>query len=483
MELQDYILKSFSDTINDSGGSDNKDTRSTYATVVKEGDELFVKFDGSEINTPAIATVECGNGDRVLAYIKDHTAVITGNISYPSLTRKGPVYMTLTSEGLVIGILDDNNNPTSYHVLVTNSDLEVIDTNGDVVARFGTKGQVGKTNGIYTVMTDTGFKVIDGRNGREEVIARFENTAQIGKTDKPHTNITGTRFEIRNASNELVGYFGDGNARVGKYSDMHLDLTSSGMELLKNSTSLAKFTADMVSLAKGLAQFSSNLIKLGDTGNAKIQMCGGNGNIEYSNSKLKISGGSNTSAVGISDTHGNYTSELVARADSSYKQAGVQVLYGSDTRSSVIADDETVRVSTFNSNPMYVNNYPVITANDIIKTGSITSTTGRISSKSRKSISFTISPGSGYTLAGLSYVFCGYSGSGSDIVIIVPIGGDGDGTVTNSPTLHGWIIDGNTVTVYVSNPYDYAIDANLRVGWFAVRSSGAVSGGSSQISW
>lgn len=482
MELQDYILKSFSDTINDSGGSDNKDTRSTYATVVKEGDELFVKFDGSEINTPAIATVECGNGDRVLAYIKDHTAVITGNISYPSLTRKGPVYMTLTSEGLVIGILDDNNNPTSYHVLVTNSDLEVIDTNGDVVARFGTKGQVGKTNGIYTVMTDTGFKVIDGRNGREEVIARFENTAQIGRTDKPHTNITSTRFEIRNASNELVGYFGDGNARVGKYSDMHLDLTSGGMELLKNSTSLAKFTADMVSLAKGLAQFSSNLIKLGDTGNAKIQMCGGNGNIEYSDSKLKISGGSNTRAVGISDTHGNYTSELVARADSSYKQAGVQVLYGSDTRSSVIADDETVRVSTYNANPMYVNNYPVVAANEIIKFGYVSTTSGYVTAHTTKEKKLTISPGTGYQAVGVRYIniYGSYEdGSGQ---VWIPLGTNGQ-PYGGDLSLRGWEMSGNTITVYIYNPTDTAANTGLDIGWFAVRSSGAVSGGSSQISW
>ena len=482
MELQDYILKSFSDTINDSGGSDNKDTRSTYATVVKEGDELFVKFDGSEINTPAIATVECGNGDRVLAYIKEHTAVITGNISFPSLTRKGPVYMTLTSEGLVIGILDDNNNPTSYHVLVTNSDLEVIDTNGDVVARFGTKGQVGKTNGIYTVMTDTGFKVIDGRNGKEEVIARFENTAQIGRTDKPHTNITSTRFEIRNASNELVGYFGDGNARVGKYSDMHLDLTSSGMELLKNSTSLAKFTSDMVSLAKGLAQFSSNLIKLGDTGNAKIQMCGGNGNIEYSDSKLKISGGSNTSAVGITDTHGNYTSELVARADSSYKQAGVQVLYGSNTRSSVIADDQTVRVSTYNANPMYVNSYPVVTADEIIKFGYVSTTSGYVKAYTTKQKKLTVSPGSGYQVVGVRYINIYGSFEDESGQTWIPLGTNME-SYSGDLSLRGWELSGNTITVYIYNPSGTAANTGLDIGWFAVRSSGAVPGGNSQISW
>lgn len=55
-----------------------------FATVVKYNGEDYVKLDGSEVMTPVISTTEVKEDDRVLVDIKDHTAIVTGNITDPA---------------------------------------------------------------------------------------------------------------------------------------------------------------------------------------------------------------------------------------------------------------------------------------------------------------------------------------------------------------------------------------------------------------
>lgn len=61
-----------------------KTESNTYGTVVKNGGTTYVKLDGSELLTPVITTTNVEDGERVGVMIKNHTAVITGNISSPS---------------------------------------------------------------------------------------------------------------------------------------------------------------------------------------------------------------------------------------------------------------------------------------------------------------------------------------------------------------------------------------------------------------
>ena len=55
-----------------------------YGTIVKSGNTDFVQLDGSELLTPITSTISVKDGDRVTVMIKNHTAVVTGNISSPS---------------------------------------------------------------------------------------------------------------------------------------------------------------------------------------------------------------------------------------------------------------------------------------------------------------------------------------------------------------------------------------------------------------
>lgn len=62
-----------------------KREQTLYGTVVKQdGETVYVTLDGSNVQTPMYTTVDTEPGNRVTVMIKNHTAIITGNISSPA---------------------------------------------------------------------------------------------------------------------------------------------------------------------------------------------------------------------------------------------------------------------------------------------------------------------------------------------------------------------------------------------------------------
>ena len=61
-----------------------------YGTIVEYNGGKYVKLDGSDLLTPISMTADALDGERVTVMIKDHTALVTGNISSPS-ARTGTV--------------------------------------------------------------------------------------------------------------------------------------------------------------------------------------------------------------------------------------------------------------------------------------------------------------------------------------------------------------------------------------------------------
>lgn len=81
MNLSDHLVSQFAKVTKDTG---SKNERTLYGTVVEKDGRVYVRFDGSDILTPVLTTVETLNGERVIVMIKNHTAIITGNITSPA---------------------------------------------------------------------------------------------------------------------------------------------------------------------------------------------------------------------------------------------------------------------------------------------------------------------------------------------------------------------------------------------------------------
>ena len=81
MSLSTDLISQFVKATNDT--EPKKDGATVYGTIVYDG-KPYVRIDGSELLTPITTTTDVKDGERVTVLVKDHTAVVTGNVSSPS---------------------------------------------------------------------------------------------------------------------------------------------------------------------------------------------------------------------------------------------------------------------------------------------------------------------------------------------------------------------------------------------------------------
>ena len=201
MELQDSVLKEFADAVNNNSLVQASDSQHLYATVSRNiegtGDLVYVRLNGSEIDTPARSLVKVGVGDVVMCTMRGHTLTIIGNVSYPALTRIENVYMTLTAEGLLIGMLDADNQPSGSYIIIGPTGSSIYNGDGDLVASYGGTVQVGQTSKSHVVITDSGVEI---RNGSNNVLANF----------------TSNGIQLNDSTGVTIAEFGTSTIAIGK---------------------------------------------------------------------------------------------------------------------------------------------------------------------------------------------------------------------------------------------------------------------------
>lgn len=90
MALSSDLLAKFAKVVNNSKPK-NKKEDFAYGTVVLDAKgRTCVKLDGSDIFTPISSTTDLLPGDRAMVLIKNHSVVVTGNITSPA-ARTGDV--------------------------------------------------------------------------------------------------------------------------------------------------------------------------------------------------------------------------------------------------------------------------------------------------------------------------------------------------------------------------------------------------------
>ena len=82
MGISHDIISEFVKITNDKKEKPKEET--VYATIVQASDGKYVKIDGSDLVTPTETTTDIEEGERVTVLIKDHSAIITGNVTSPS---------------------------------------------------------------------------------------------------------------------------------------------------------------------------------------------------------------------------------------------------------------------------------------------------------------------------------------------------------------------------------------------------------------
>lgn len=86
MDLSQDIINDFAKLTNIT--KDRNTETNMYGTYKKVLDKEYVQIDGSNIWTPVDSTVEVETGERVIVRVKDHHAIVTGNVTAPSARKK-----------------------------------------------------------------------------------------------------------------------------------------------------------------------------------------------------------------------------------------------------------------------------------------------------------------------------------------------------------------------------------------------------------
>lgn len=85
MELSTQLLKSFAKVVNQPSKETSK-TSAMYGYLKNDQNVFYVKIDGSEEYIPTYTVVNGQTGDRVVCEIRNHSVLVTGNLSSPSAT-------------------------------------------------------------------------------------------------------------------------------------------------------------------------------------------------------------------------------------------------------------------------------------------------------------------------------------------------------------------------------------------------------------
>lgn len=210
MQLPSSLVKEFANALRPKTSRSSE--RSVYGTVTSHDDGMYVRLDGSDVDTPVTASQNAEVGDRVIVMVKDRKAVITGNLTAPASAQADNLYMRFTSEGLRIGVTD------GVYILITSTGYKLCDSDGTLLSSSSSSEMV-FNEGDAVLRAIEGVLYLIGENSiglrtsytsgndtyRAEVVAEAKSASpgvalQITKNGESYGSIT-----IRNGIIRVTG--------------------------------------------------------------------------------------------------------------------------------------------------------------------------------------------------------------------------------------------------------------------------------------
>lgn len=229
MALSKDIIKQFTKIVNDSNKKEAQE-KTVNATYKKIDNVEYIQIDGSDILTPVTSTVQADDGDRVKVLIKNHSAIITGNITNPSASS--------TSVNNIKDKVDENGNTIKQ----INNNIE--QQNNSIIQIDNSIKQV--ENKILQYDNDI--------NQQNNKIEQFDNT--IKQQNDKITSMDNTIIQQGNDINSINNTIDQQNNSIKEHNDnilsMNNQITSmnnkielQGNDIQQQGTKIEMFDSDI----------------------------------------------------------------------------------------------------------------------------------------------------------------------------------------------------------------------------------------------
>lgn len=244
MSLSHDLISQFVKITNDDKNKQQskKDT-TVYGTVVVADDKEYVKLDGSELLTPVDKTTRISDGERVTVMIKDHKAIVTGNMTAPA------------ARGEDIDKAVDQI--TEFEILIGKElDVEKARIDELVVDNITINGKLTAVDGYIENLEAEDLRV----NGKLEANEAEIKDLKVKKLDVETADIKFATIENLNATNVEV------QTITGNFADFAVTTTD---KLTANDADIKKLNADKLSATEADLKYAN--IDFANIGTAAIE--------------------------------------------------------------------------------------------------------------------------------------------------------------------------------------------------------------------
>ena len=222
------------------GEKENKET-TVYGTIVESNGGKYVRLDGSDLLTPISLAADAINGERVTVMIKNHTAIVTGNISSPAARTDDVNEIRDTVSSFEIILADK--------VSVDRLEAEIARIDTLVSDNAVIKGKLEAAEANIDTLTSDNITVNEKLTAAEANIDQLE----ANKIDASVADITYATIENLDAANAKV------NNLEATYGSFH-DLTTERLDAAEaniNTLEVNKLSAESADLKYANIDFSN----------------------------------------------------------------------------------------------------------------------------------------------------------------------------------------------------------------------------------
>lgn len=285
MNLPTYLIKEFVKSTNDT--TTIKKEKTVYGTAIIDDGDIFVRLDGSDISTPVLTTTNVSNGERVTVMIKNHNAVITGNVTSPSAKSSEVQNVSEVTNSKVSQATYDNDMTELNNALATKLSSSVANNT------YAKKD--------FSNVDDASVPAV-----KIQVTDLYGLAALIGNINiGAHTLYSDGKLSVSNIS---AGFYlnDDGEVCIGDSSNMikfyndnstwKMSIILDGVEVLTRILNASKSATDFLDMSNGV-------VILGDQTQNQL-----GSNIKIDQNGLHICDGNTEKASIITDTVNNETS-------------------------------------------------------------------------------------------------------------------------------------------------------------------------------